>query len=383
MRDDVIAGAGSTAFGKHLDRGLRDHAEEAHHGHPRYSGLVVDVHVHYDAGTRDRALDVNRLAGISAAIQLWDVASPPRPYGEDREAWRALEPALVRCHVPDLTGVGDPLFEERLRADLVEATAQGCVGVKVWKNLGLKLRDTQGRRVAVHDLRLGPLWATAAELGLPVLIHVGDPPEMWEPLTDDNPRAHDEAVVNSGWWYGEGDYPSLAQIHEEFERLVAEQSATTFVGAHFGCFLSVSELDRWFSAYPNFHADTSAAVSEIGRGDVRPARELFLTWPDRLLFGTDLSRTSLAEYPNFGLARRWELGEYFSRHWRFFETAEADLQHPIPEQVPWTVTGIDLPDDVLRALYVENATRLYRLTLSDRPVAAMPEHSAMSAESPE
>jgi predicted TIM-barrel fold metal-dependent hydrolase len=331
--------------------------------HPRYQGPVVDMHVHYWAESREHTAAVNRIGGLTGAIQVWDASWPPARYAEDLDAWRALEPELMRCHVPDLSSIGAAGFQQRLVADVREAASLGCVGVKVWKNLGLRLCDVDGRRLAVDDRRLDVLWDTIAELRLPVLIHVGDPAEAWDPPTPDNPRAGDSSTV-SGWWYSDGSYPPLAQIHAEFESLVSRHPATTFVGAHFGCFLSTSELDRWLRAYPNFHFDTAAAVSEIGRGDVSAARQIFLDWPDRALFGTDLGRVPGFEYPDFGV-NRWDLEEYFALHWRFFETAERDLPHPIPEQVPWRVTGIDLPDDVLRALYAENAMRLYALPLEE------------------
>lgn len=341
-------------------------------GHPRYRGPVIDVHVHYWSETREQVAAVNRIGGLSAAIQLWDITWPPPRYAEELDAWRALEPGLMRCHVPDLSAVGDPGFQRQVVADLLEAASLGCVGVKVWKNLGLKLRDVNGRRVPVDDPRLDALWAAVAELELPVLIHVGDPPAMWEPRTPDNPYAHDAFPRSgwcSGWWYSDGDFPSLAQIHDEFENVVSRHPATTFVGAHFGCFLSTPELDRWLRAYPNFHFDTAASISEIGHGDVEAAREIFIAWPERGLFGTDLGRVPDFEYPDLG-PRRWDLEEYFALHWRFFETAERNLPHPIPEKVPWTVTGIDLPDEVLQALYAGNAMRLYRLSLTGAAPAA-------------
>ncbi len=125
------------------------------HGHPRYRGPVIDVHVHYWSGSRGHAAAVNCIGGLATAIQLWDVTWPPPRYAEDLDAWRELERDLLRCHVPDLSTIGEPGFEERLVADVREAASLGCVGVKVWKNLGLKLRDVDGRRIAVHDSRLG------------------------------------------------------------------------------------------------------------------------------------------------------------------------------------------------------------------------------------
>ena len=61
-------------------------------------------------------------------------------------------------------------------------------GLKVWKLLGLRARDPDGRLVAVDDPRLDPLWAAAAELDLPVLIHIADPIAFFEPLDATNER---------------------------------------------------------------------------------------------------------------------------------------------------------------------------------------------------
>jgi predicted TIM-barrel fold metal-dependent hydrolase len=325
--------------------------------HPRYTGPVIDVHTHYDANSRAMAAHANRIGSLSAAISVWDVQQPPVPYDDDLAAWKSCEPALLRCYAPNLSDIRSSGFERDLGNELKAAAAQGAVGVKVWKNLGLWLRDESGARVTVDDPRLEPLWTSAAETGLPVLIHVGDPPEFWDAITPQNPRYND-IKDRPEWWYSQGDFPSLQQIHEELEHLVAEHPSTVFVAAHFGSF--IPDPERWFAAYANFYVDTAAAIAVIGAGNVEHTRGIFCDWPSRILFGTDLARAAGFEYPAFS-GDRWALREYFDSHWRFFETDERDLEHPIPEQLPWKVTGLDLPDAILRALYCENATRLYRL----------------------
>ena len=50
--------------------------------------------------------------------------------------------------------------------------------------------------------------------------------------------------------------------------------------------------------------------------------------------------------------------EFFDRHWKFFETAGRNLDHPSPIQGNWKVNGINLPPQVLRKLYTDNARRL-------------------------
>jgi hypothetical protein len=319
--------------------------------HPRYRGEVIDAHCHYDASTRARVHHVNRVGGLTAAIHLWDCRWPPARF--DDAEWKRLGPALLRCHVPDFTDMGG--LERELRA----AAGDGAVGVKVWKNLGLWLRDTSGRRIAISDPRLEPLWATAGELGLPIAIHTGDPPPFFGALTEDNPRI-EELRKHPDWWYGGGGFPSLQRLHEELEIVVAAHSATRFVGLHFGSFMSWADVRRMLATYPNYHVDTAAAIADMGRGDVREVRDIVVDFSDRVIFGTDLLRTEAIEMPDLG-PHRWDLRAYFERHWRFFETGDSGLEHPMPDQGAWTVTGLDLPDHVLARLYAANARAVFRL----------------------
>jgi hypothetical protein len=339
---------------------MRRGSSESSNGasHPRYVGPVIDAHCHYDASTRPHARATNQQGGIDAAVNLWDVVWPPNGFEHELEEWSALRPDVVRCHVPDLTEVGAPGYEDRLERGLRAAVAADAVGVKVWKPLGLWLKDVHGRRLAVNDARLGILWALAGELDLPIMIHVGDPPAFFDAITDDNPRI-DELRAHPDWWWGGGDYASLEQIHEEFEDLVGSFPATVFVGVHFGCFMSWTEVDRMLAEHPNYHVDTAAAVADLGRYGDPVVRDIFLRRRERILFGTDLLRTQDFDMPD--TSSRWALDEFFSRHWAFFETAESDLPHPLPAQGPWSVQGLDLPDDALAALYWGNAARLFRL----------------------
>jgi predicted TIM-barrel fold metal-dependent hydrolase len=341
--------------------GAREAGSDGRGEHPHYRGPVIDIHVHYDAGTRGNSAMVNAVGGLRSAITLWDLTWPPRPYDQDIAAWRQREPGLLRCHVPDFSMVGDPSFERSAQVAVAEAAAAGCIGLKVWKNFGLWLADTAGRRIAIDDSRVGCLWEAAAEHRLPVLIHSGDPPEFWQPIDERNPRYND-VKDHPDWWYGSRDVPPLGQLQDELEAVVARHPRTTFIGAHWGCF--VRDLDRWFETYPNYHVDTSAAVAEMGKGDVSEVRRICIEWSDRILFGTDLVRVAGEDYPHFA-GGRWlepELRLFFERHWRFFETGDSKLDHPIPEQLPWKVTGLALPHPVLERLYFGNAVRLYGLS---------------------
>ncbi len=327
--------------------------------HPRYSGPVVDAHCHYDASTRDHAVSTCREAGLATAINLWDLQWPPAGYAQELSDWAELEPTVVRCHVPDLSQVGAHDHSLRLARATREAAALGAAGVKVWKNLGLWERDVDAHRLAIDDARLEPLWDAAAECGLPVCVHIGDPPAFFDPLDERNPRIG-ELRIHPEWWYGGGEFPELARLHEAFERLVSSHPATTFVGMHFGCFMGWPDLARMLRSHPNYHVDTAAAIADMGRGDVSEVRAICIEHSERIVFGTDLVRAGPFDMPG-GPGDRWDLAEFFARHWRFFETGDEQLAHPLPNQGDWSVTGLALPDEVLARLYHENARRLFRL----------------------
>ena len=64
-----------------------------------------------------------------------------------------------------------------------KAVADGVIGLKVYKSLGLTDRDRDGNRIAVDDTRLDPIWKACGDNGIPVLIHSGEPASFWAPKT--------------------------------------------------------------------------------------------------------------------------------------------------------------------------------------------------------
>ena len=49
--------------------------------------------------------------------------------------------------------------------------SDGAIGLKVYKNLGLSLKDSSGKRVKVDDPRLSPIWDICGKLNIPSIIH--------------------------------------------------------------------------------------------------------------------------------------------------------------------------------------------------------------------
>ena len=75
------------------------------------------------------------------------------------------------------------------------------------------------------------------------------------------------------------------------------------------------------------------------------ARKFLIKYQDRVLFGTD------GPWPE----------ERLRLYWRFLETDGEYFPYsekPFPPQGFWNIYGVNLPDEVLKKVYRENAMRL-------------------------
>jgi predicted TIM-barrel fold metal-dependent hydrolase len=222
---------------------------------------------------------------------------------------------------------------------------RGAEGLKIWKGFGLRVRDQHDKLAAVDDPRLDSIWQAAAELNLPVMIHVADPVAFFEPLDATNER-WEELNSHPDWHFPSPPFPPFLEIVNAMARLVERHSATTFIGAHVGCYAeNLGWVSHLLDRCPNFYVDISARIGELGRQPYS-ARRFFLKHADRILFGLDLGP---------------ELAAYRLQY-RFLETDDEYFNYntsPLPLQGRWNVHGLYLPDDVLERVYFRNFSNIF------------------------
>lgn len=234
----------------------------------------------------------------------------------------------------------DPGWPEEPLMMLEEGVKQGVKGLKVYKELGLNDQDKAGNRIAVNDPRLDPIWAKCGELGIPVLIHSGEPSSFWEPKDKYNER-----------WLELKQYPSRYRDPEKlpsFDSIMAEQHAvfrahpnTKFINAHLGWYGNdLKKLGELMVEYPNMYTEIGAVLAELGR-QPKAARAFFIEYQDRILFGKDT----------------YKMEEYYT-YFRVLETDDEYFDYYRKRHANWKMYGLGLPDSVLRKVYFENALKV-------------------------
>jgi predicted TIM-barrel fold metal-dependent hydrolase len=323
------------------------------HPVPRAKYPVIDVHSHHwnltpetwaqvvgDMDALNLRILVNLSGGSGADLKkkLGVIAASPAP---DR---------MVLFATPDFSDVDTPGWGRRAAERLAADVAAGARGLKIYKNLGMSVKRSNGARVALDDRDLGPLWDACAALKVPVLIHTGEPSPFFEPVDEHNERWL-ELQVHPERRRLAGEFPAFDALMGERDRMFAAHPRTTFIAAHMGFHANdLGRLGALLDRLPNVQVETGAILAELGR-QPRMARAFFEKYQDRVLFGKDSWAPS--EYPYF---------------WRTFETADEYFDYYRDYHAFWKIYGLDLPDVVLRKLYYGNALRV----VPGLPVAAFP-----------
>ncbi|HEX6322167.1 MAG TPA: amidohydrolase family protein [Vicinamibacterales bacterium] len=308
---------------------------------PKAKYPVVDIHSHQRATPENMAQLVEQMDALNLRVLNNLSGGSGAQLKANVEAIRA-SPYKDRFTVfanPDFRGVA-PGWGAKAAAQLEEDVRNGAIGLKIFKNLGMTATRADGSRLAVDDPELDPLWAAAGRLDVPVLIHVGEPPQFFEPPDYTNERWLELALFPSRRNYDPSKV-KFEQLIAERDRMFAKHPKTRFIAAHFGYHghdlkTAAALLER----LPNVYLEVAAVLYDFGR-QPRTAAAFFTKYQDRVLFGKDTYAP--AEYPYY---------------WRVFETADEYFDYYRDYHAFWKLYGMDLSDAVLRKLYYGTALKV-------------------------
>lgn len=316
-----------------------------HHPTKRAKYPFIDIHNHqWDMSEGKLKELVGHMDDLNMAVMV-------NLSGRGRGSENTLKDNLgnVKAHYPnrfviftniDFANIDEPDWGLKTAKQLEADVKMGAQGLKIYKNLGMTAKDKNGNRIPVDDPRIDPVWAKCGELGIPVLIHSADPAMFWQPRDKYNERWL-ELKERSDRYRDPKLYPPFEQIIGEQHKVFRKHPKTIFINAHLGWMGSdLARLGKLMDELPNMYTEIGAVLAELGR-QPRFAREWFIKYQDRVLFGKDA----------------WSPEEYHT-YFQVLETADEYFDYYRKRHAFWKMYGLSLPDEVLKKLYYKNALRI-------------------------
>jgi hypothetical protein len=320
----------------------------------------IDAHLHLHGENQDAWLALARKDNFRALTINVDYPDFPSLAQQRRVAIAAAHqhPQQIAWAATFSTeGFEQPEWSAATLKDLDGAVANGAVGVKVWKNIGMSLRDSKGKLVMVDDPRFDTLFNGLAQRGVMVLGHQGEPHNCWLPLeqmTVENDREY-FAAHPAYHMYKHPEMPSYEQQMAARDHLLAKHPNLRFTGVHLASLeYDVDRLGRFLDAHPGVNVDVAARIGQLqyqSQRDREKVRAFFIKYQDRLMYGTDLAQS--AEQDDAGFVK--DMDTVWRRDWRYFVTGE---RFAVPE-LDKQVRGLSLPRAVIGKLYRINAEKAY------------------------
>jgi len=180
-------------------------ARVSEHHPQRFPVAAIDAHNRFGrrADGSWAIPDVSAFLAMMDEVNLKGVVNYDSTWGDDLEAnlerYDRAHPGRFAsfCNV-DWSETASAGWPARVAASVRDSLDRGAVGVSIWKDLGLRVRDENGALIFLDDPRLEPTWTVVAEAGVPALIFMGDPPAFWRPLDGTNER-YEELVAHPDW----------------------------------------------------------------------------------------------------------------------------------------------------------------------------------------
>jgi predicted TIM-barrel fold metal-dependent hydrolase len=262
----------------------------------------------------------------------------------------------------DTTGWGAETWSKKVIAHLENAISGGAISVKFWKNIGMTVRDRNGKFIMIDDPALKPVIDFIVSKNLPITGHLGEPRNCWLPLSEMTVSSDSSYFARNPQYHMflHPEFPSYEDQIDARDHLLELHPDLKFIGCHLGSLeWNVDELAKRLDKFPNMAVDMSARICHLqyqSSKDRDRVRNFCIKYQDRLLYGTDLADSGTKN--GAGLAEN--IHETWLDDWKYFTTNDEMTSNKFRGKF----SGLQLPKDVIRKIYSENAIRWYKLEVN-------------------
>ena len=239
-----------------------------------------------------------------------------------------------------------------------EVRNKGAVAIKIWKNIGMSLKNKQGEFVMVDDAKLQPVLKYLSDNNFPLAAHIGEPKNCWLPVEE-------MTVINDQEYFSKNpeyhmylhpEMPSYERLLQSRDYVLETYPNLRFISLHLGSMeWSIDEIAKRMEKYPNFVVDIAARIYHLQhqcKSNWEEVRNFMIKYQDRIIYGSDIIQDDI---------KKEELPAFVSRIWKedwLFLTSDKKLTSSYLEGA---FKGLHLPRNVVDKIYYDNAVRYYGL----------------------
>jgi len=269
------------------------------------------------------------------------------------------------CTTFDLNGTDSPGWSNRVIGRLKEDFERGALAVKVWKEIGMQLKNKDGNFIQIDHPVFEPVLDFISSEKKPLFMHIGDPVEYWLSTGADGLPDAWYAEGNDVWnrigkFRGEVSYDTLMHARD---RIIKKYSELMIVGCHMGSMaFDVDLIAERLDKFPNFAVETSFTIPDLMGQSREMVRAFFMEYQDRILYGSDISGGLVATPFLVDMSKineRWSTEEISKLKQELYSQYEHDFYYFATDQEfqrkNYKVRGLALPEDVIQKLFFDNA----------------------------
>lgn len=229
----------------------------------------------------------------------------------------------------------------------------GASGIKIWKNIGMVLKDSSGKYVMIDNSAFTPVFVYLEENRIPVMGHLGEPRDCWLPQNEMiDPGAVSYFRENPQYYmYLHPDAPSYNAQIDSRDSILKRYPRLDFTGAHLASVeWDLDELAKSLDRFPSLKVDIAARMGPLlyhTAKDREKVRNFMIKYQDRILYGTDFVVHDDPDLKCEDVKEKLEKG--WRDQWIYFAT---DSVHQ--------VKGLKLPREVIDKIYFKNAEQYFR-----------------------
>jgi hypothetical protein len=319
----------------------------------------IDAHVHVH-GRADRFMAQAIADGFR--ILTINVDSPDHPPIREQQlaaiSLRERYPGRVAFAATfSVEGFQSPGWSGTVLQQIDDALAHGAVGVKMWKNIGMALRDADGSYVMPDDTRLEPIIARLVRDRIVLLGHQAEPRNCWLPLAQMTVRSDREYFREHPqyYMYEHPEMPTQAAILAARDRMLSAHPGLRFDGVHLASLeWNVDRVADFLDRFPTAGVDLAARLVHLeyqAASDRQKVRRFLIRYQDRILYGSDAAYgpEEADESEIAALHADW------LQDWRFLVTGGPMHSGDFAAGF----RGLRLPRTVVDKIYRRNAERLF------------------------